>query len=137
MEDEEIEDLRRQGFTEDQIDDFIEAWEGAEEGDDQGWLDQEDQEDDYHDNRFPVLPENWDASQLFLRLHLHRQIDQGLTVYTGAPADEIRSWLHLMRIPPGERLETADSVQIMVRTACQALNERIADRYRQQSRRSK
>lgn len=134
MEDEEIEDLRNRGFTEEQIDDFIEAWEGAEESEEQGWVDDDNWEED---NRFPVRPENWNASQVFLRLHLHRQIDQGLTIYTGAPADEIRNWMHLMRIPPGERLETADGVKIMLQTACRALNERIADHYRRQSRRSK
>lgn len=81
-----------------------------------------------------MLAENWDAAQVFLRLHLDRQIDQGMTVYTGVPAGEIRQWMALLRVPAAQRRDTADGVLVMVRAACQELNERNAARYRAQTR---
>lgn len=74
---------------------------------------------------------------MFQRIRLERVIDNGLSVYTGATADEIRHWMHLVGIPPGRRLEVADGVQVMVRTACRLLNERILDRYRADMRRGR
>jgi hypothetical protein len=89
-------------------------------------------EDEDDDPRHPVLEENWDAAQIFLRVHLERQVDQGISVYTGVRTEEIERWLEIQDIEPRYRLEVIDSVQVMVRHACPELNRRIAEQARQQ-----
>lgn len=74
---------------------------------------------------------------MFERVRLERQIDNGLTVYTGVRADEIRLWMLWLRIPSARRLEVAEGVQLMARTACPILNGRIVERYRARTRKGR
>lgn len=119
--------MRRMGLTEEQIQEMEDRQAELLAGDED-----EADEDEDDDPRHPVLEENWDAAQIFLRLHFERQVDQGITVYTGVRTEEMERWLVLRDIPPRERLEVIDGVQAMVRHACPELNRRISDQARRQ-----
>lgn len=114
--------MRRLGMSEEQIQQ-IEDRQAELLGGDEDDEDEDDQDDDLH----PVLEENWDAAQIFLRLHLARQVDQGVAVYTGVETIEVERWLALLHVPPADHIETIDRVLIMVRYACREMNRRTAD----------
>ena len=119
--------MRRLGFTDEQIEDMEERQAELLAGDED-----EDEAEDEFDGLHPVLEENWQAAQIFLRLHLARQIDQGMTIYTGVETLEVERWLGLMQVPPEQQIDTIERVQVMVTTACQEMNRRMADAARRQ-----
>lgn len=121
--------MRRLGFTDAQIEAIERRQEELLAGDDR---EDEDEAEDEFDGLHPVLEENWPAAQIFLRLNLARQLDQGVVIYTGIETAEITRWLKLWEVPTAEWIDTIERVQVLVNTACQEMNRRTSENVRRQ-----
>lgn len=71
----------------------------------------------------PILPECWDAVEVFCRCHWDVDIGEFGVTYKGIPASEVEHVCNLLDMPRGRRRAVSDGIQVMVRVAARLLNE--------------
>ncbi|SJN09861.1 hypothetical protein CZ787_02415 [Halomonas citrativorans] len=69
-----------------------------------------------------MLPENWDAVQIFLRCSRQWRF-AGMGGPTGLDVQAVISVISLYRLPPEQQLERLDQVQLIERGALSVMNE--------------
>ncbi|MGP9851218.1 DUF1799 domain-containing protein [Halomonas sp. 111] len=71
---------------------------------------------------FDVLPENWEAVQTFQRCSRQWRF-AGMGGPTGLDVQAVISVISLYQLPPAERLEQLDQVQLIERGALSVMNQ--------------
>jgi len=83
-------------------------------------------EDVHEDEVFEVWPENWQASQIFLRCGRAWDIviGPGGAFYQGVRPESVESVMRVSHIPPREREALLDDVLVMAAAAAEVLNRK-------------